>query len=187
MAKTILDQLATNRALYNATSGGNYMGSVSAIDALHSAALIQRQVANADGYSYSGGYYGSFVTSRDDAEIALDSSMMLQEQKIAYTPEAKNEVAHYIANSRTYNYEGGSYGNFIAPVDTNTQESVDALYVAQVIDGGVEAENKETEEPTTSAISKAEEKSIKTLLQKYKLWIIAAICTVLYFVLRKKE
>ena len=183
MGKTMLNQLATNRALYDAVRSGNQMGNVSAIDALRSAALIQRQMANADGYSYRGGSYGSFIT-KDDTAIALESSLILQNKPLAYTAPGKYVANYHIANGKnSYSYTGGSYGQFIVPTDRTGQDSQDAMYVAQVIGGAAGSGNVVT---TSEKQNTVEEKGIKAFLKKYKLWVIATVCTVLYFVLRKK-
>lgn len=183
MGTTMLDQIATNRALYEAARGGNHMGDVSAMDALRSAALIQRQVANADGYSYRGGSYGSFVASATD--IALESSLLLQDKKLAYTLPAKQKAMYNISNSKkSYSYAGGSYGQFI---DKTEQESKDAMQAAQIIEGTQAGNTGGQEAPAAEAPKATEEKGIKAFLKKYKLWVIAAVCAALYFVLRKKD
>lgn len=180
MAKTMLDQIATNRALYDAARGGNQMGKVSAIDALHSAALIQRQVvANADGYSYRGGSYGSFVKN-DATDIALTASLLLQEKKMGYTVDGKKEIMQNMASSvkTTYSYTNSSYGKFLS------EEEV--MQVTQVIDGTAGDGSNKEEAPANEAPKETKEKGIKAFLKKYKLWVIAAVCAALYFVLRKK-
>ena len=183
MRTTMLDQIATNRALYEAARGGNHMGDVSAMDALRSAALIQRQVANADGYSYRGGSYGSFVASATD--IALESSLLLQDKKLAYTLPAKQKAMYNISNSKkSYSYAGGSYGQFI---DKTEQESKDAMQSAQIIEGIQAGNAGRQKDPAEEAPKATEEKGIKAFLKKYKLLVIAAVCTALYFVLRKKD
>ena len=183
MGTTMLDQIATNRALYEAARGGNHMGDVSAMDALRSAALIQRQVTNADGYSYRGRSYGSFVASATD--IALESSLLLQDKKLAYTLSLKQKAMYNISNSKkSYSYAGGSYGQFI---DKTEQESKDAMQAAQIIEGTQAGNAGGQETPAEEAPKATEEKGIKAFLKKYKLWVIAAVCAALYFVLRKKD
>ena len=176
MAKTMLDQIATNRALYNAARGGKRMGDVPAGKALMSAMMIERQRANADGY-YAGGSYGSFIGDSDEKR-ALDAALILQEGSVA-----KGTTGQDVQNSgRSYSYAGGSYGQFIDPAE---QQSVEAMHVASVLDGGEGAGNQPNHfqgletEPLKSGF--------KSFLQKYKLWIIAIVAAVAaYFVWRKK-
>lgn len=183
MGKTMLDQIATNQALYEASRGGRRMGNVSASQALLSAAMIERQKANADGYSYSGGYYGSFVGAKSKTETAIDAALIIQNGSVA----DKKSAAYYISRSNSYSYAGGSYGRF---VDQDEEDAKKAMEIAQTIDGGVGAGNGDApaeQQPTTNAQAKTEEENgVIAFLKKHKLWVIAAICTALYFVLRKK-
>lgn len=182
MAKTILDQLATNRALYDAARGGQNMGNVSAGQALLSAALIESQYANAQGYSYSGRSYGSFVGNTDPSSM-MDAAFILQKGTVSTEKAMKQAkyTAGVVRTSGSYSYAGGSYGRFV----DQEEEANEAMRVAQVLDGGNGAGG--SNDPATDAPAKAgEEKGVMAFLKKYKLWVIAAICTALYFVLRKK-
>lgn len=182
MGKTMLQQIAVNQALYKASRGERRLAKVSAGQALLSAAMIERQKANADGYSYAGGSYGSFVKEKDPVSIALQSSVLLQEGSLFSEKAEKKIAAEYISGGRSY--AAGSYGQFVKIKDASQAD--DPLRIAEVLDGGVGAGSGAEQERPTDAPAATKENSIKAFLVKYKLWIMAAVCIALYFVLRKK-
>ena len=172
MAKTMLDEIATNKALHDAARGGKRMGDVSANQALMSAMMIECQKVNADG-SYAGSSYGSFIGSEEKS--ALDAAFMLQEGSVP-----KGTTGEDVQNAgRSYSYAGGSYGDFIDPC---AQQSEQAMKVAEILDG--EVVTKQQEEPAQKKVTV--KSKLSEFLRKYKLWVIAAVCAALYFVLRKK-
>lgn len=171
MGKTMLDEIATNRALHDAARG-NRMGNVPAGKALMSAMMIERQRVNADGDVPE--TYGNFV--RGDEKCALDAALVLQTGSVTGVTGADVQKGKY-----SYSYAGSSYGQFI---EKKAKDSESAIIATEILEGGVGSgankQNEQEEKPITS------QEGIKSFLKKYWMWVVAIVGAVVCLVFRRK-
>ncbi len=176
--QSIFDQLATNRALYKAARESEDMSHIPAGQMLMSAAMIERQKVNADGYPQAGGSYGNYQM-QEASLLALNSALLIQ-TGVKGNPSPKEIAAGIYKRNYTYSYyAGGSYGKFINEIPTakkDHERMLTATFSTETAQGNTDTTGK----------SQSQGSSFMALLKKYKLIVIAAVCTVIYFVFRKK-
>ena len=177
--QSIFDQLATNRALYKAARESEDMSHIPAGQMLMSAAMIERQKVNADGDPQAGGSYGNYQM-QDASLLALNSALLIQ-TGVKGNPSAKEIAAGIYKRNYTYSYyAGGSYGKFIEipQAKKDPERMLTATFSTETAQGNIDTAGKSK--------SQSQGSSFMALLKKYKLIVVAAVCTVIYFVFRKK-
>ncbi len=150
----------------------------------------KKEFANAQGYSYAGGSYGNFVGGSGSnvypilntpAYEALNAALIIQTAGSTNATGDKKPKSQYVANSVSYKYYGGSYGRFVNEDET-------AMKAANILDSKPKYPTGNEQRVFVPGLeAKDEEKGFKYYWKKYKLLIIASVCTLVYVVVRKNK